>query len=568
MTSRRPEKKAGPRTEFAWFVNVGIQAYQRRRQLPTLELVQAEIATNIAIGVRTLQGWRSRQLPGRYEDLLHFAQLCLKTAPDLDRRWVLELFRTANLSAYTEQALTALGLDEPPVLSGEATHGPATTLREYCIRPDAMFQRVRLQEFVGREWLTAQVDAFLNEPGQRSGALIVHGPVGVGKTTFLAHLVQQRRYVQIFGEQVPGEANVSRAMRSLMAQLITRYQIEPYCQCQTFPEALPSDDVSLDRVLRAAASRLKPDERIVIVCDALNEVGTVPGGNVLGLPAVLPDGVYLILSHGLLPIRLNFEFTPQTIWLDPEGNENRRDLQTYLQLAIQHPNLTAWCNGQQASPDACVRKLLERSGGSWLYMSHLIAELRRGHRGQQFPHQLPTSLANHYAAYAAHWRDSNRTKWDALYAPLFTTLAAAREPISLDQLVEWAGVTAPRSEVKHLLREAWRPFIFENVHPQVGTVYAVYHHSLRAFAAGQVDRSSLSIASLHVINDLAAHTVQAHRRIAQYCRAQSEGDGSKLKDHEYAGRYLAEHLEHAQTRPTAPLLGYRETRIVSKLVPA
>ena len=553
MTSRRSQKKAGPRTDFAWLVNAGILACQHRRRLPTLELVQAEVATNIGLGVRTLQAWRANQLPGRYEDLLHFARLCLKTAPDLDRRWVLDLFRTANLSAYTEQALAELGLNEPLAVSNGASSGCTIALQEYCIRPDAVFQRVNLPEFVGREWLTAQVDAFLNESTRRSGALIVHGPVGVGKTTFLAHLVQQRDYVHVFGEQVPGEANVSRALRSLMAQLITRYQIEPYSQCRTFPETLPSDDVSLDRVLRAAASRLKPDERIVIVCDALNEVGVVPGRNVLGLPTVLPDGVYLIVSHGLLPIHLNFEFTPHTIWLDPASDENRHDLQAYLHLVVQQPNVAAWCNTHQQSSSEFVKVFLERSGGSWLYISHLITEIRRGHHGPQFPHHLPTSLANYYAAYVAQWRDPDMTRWDTLYAPLFSTLAVAREPITLDQLIEWAGVTAPRSEVKRLLREAWRPFIFENEHPQAGTVYAVYHHSLRAFAAGQVDRSGLSIASLHVIDDLKAHTVQAHRRIAQYYRDRCDGDWSKLNSHEYASRYLADHLEQSQSRPTAPL---------------
>ncbi len=553
MPTHRPQKKVGPRTEFAWFVNAGIQAYQRRRRLPTLELVQTEIATNLGLGVRTLQAWRADQLPGRYEDLLHFAQLCLKTAPDLDRRWVLDLFRTAELSVYTEQALAEIGLNEPPGLQSESLIEPASLVREFCIRPDAVFQRVGLNEFVGREWLIDRVDEFLNDPAQRSGALIVHGEVGVGKTTFLAHLVQQRDYLHVFGEQVPGEANLSRALRSLMAQLITRYQIEPYSQCRSFPESLPSDDISLDRVLRAAASRLRPGERIVIVCDALNEVGTVPGGNVLGLPSVLPDGVYLLVSHGLLPVRLNFKFMTQTIWLDPLSVENLADLQAYLRQVVRRPDVAWWCDVHPHTVDEFVKIFLERSDGSWLYISHVISEICRGRHGPYLPHQLPTSLANHYAAYAAQWRDPDMARWDALYAPLFTTLAVAREPIDLDQLIDWAGVTAPRSEVKHLLREAWRPFIFEIEHPQAGTMYAVHHHSLRAFAAGQVDRSGLSIASLHLIDDLKAHTVQAHRRIAQYYRDRSEDDWSKLNGHEYASRYLADHLERSQSRPTAPL---------------
>jgi hypothetical protein len=94
------------------------------------------------------------------------------------------------------------------------------------------------------------------------------------------------------------------------------------------------------------------------------------------------------------------------------------------------------------------------------------------------------------------------TKWDAVYAPLFVTLVAAREPISLDRLIEWSGVTAPRPEVRRLLREDWRPFIQERQDPVQGTLYALYHHSLYDFAMGKVDRRGLTITSLHVLDDL------------------------------------------------------------------
>ena len=84
-------------------------------------------------------------------------------------------------------------------------------LKAQIIQPDPVFQRVHLAEFVGREWLTAKVDGFLNDPLHRSGVFVLTGEVGVGKTTFLAHLVQQRNYIQLFGEQVPGAAQYFRA---------------------------------------------------------------------------------------------------------------------------------------------------------------------------------------------------------------------------------------------------------------------------------------------------------------------------------------------------------------------
>lgn len=48
--------------------------------------------------------------------------------------------------------------------------GDFISLDEYYIPPDGVFQRVRVDEFVGRDWLTAKADAFLNDPNRKSGA--------------------------------------------------------------------------------------------------------------------------------------------------------------------------------------------------------------------------------------------------------------------------------------------------------------------------------------------------------------------------------------------------------------
>ena len=124
-----------------------------------------------------------------------------------------------------------------------------------------------------------------------------------------------------------------------------------------------------------------------------------------------------------------------------------------------------------------MRTLLERSHGNWLFLSHVVAEIRQRPQARRESHGLPASLANHYAKHATSWRDKDVAKWDTVYAPVFTTLVAAREPISLDRLIEWSGVTVPRQEVRRLLREDWRPFIREHHDPTQGTLYELYHPS-------------------------------------------------------------------------------------------
>ncbi|MBL0294944.1 MAG: ATP-binding protein [Saprospiraceae bacterium] len=150
--------------------------------------------------------------------------------------------------------------------------GDFVSLNEYYIPPDGVFQRVRVDEFVGRDWLTAKVDAFLNDPNQKSGAFLLVGDAGVGKTAFMAHLVKERRYLHLFAEQVPGQAMLQRALQSLGSQPGTRYQIDPYKDRDTL-NALSVFPDFLERILRLAASTLTEGEKIVIVCDALDEAG-------------------------------------------------------------------------------------------------------------------------------------------------------------------------------------------------------------------------------------------------------------------------------------------------------
>ncbi len=545
---QRLPKKTGPRTDFAWLVNEGVKAYQHQRRLPTLEMIQEEIASALAISARTLQPWRADRYPDRHEDLTRFASLCVRMAPELGQRWVIDLFRAANMSRYADQALVGIGMGRSELISGPRKNDLDGKLDACYIRPDAIFQQVKIDDFVGRDWLIAQVDAFLTDPSRKSGAFVLVGEVGVGKTAFLAHLVQQRNYIHLFGEQVRTAANVSRALRSLMAQLIMRYRLEPFAQEYLQPDSVPNDPIALERLLRLAASQLKPAERLVIVCDALDEVGMVPGGNVLGLPSVLPDGVYLIVSHELVPIHLNFQFVPHIVRLDLDSAENRRDMQAYLQRIAKRPQVTGWLEVQRCSASDFVQGLLTESGGSWLYLAHRVAEICAEQSKPCEPGRLPAGMAMLYAEHAAWWRETDAHRWEAVYAPLFATLAAAQEPITLDQWLQWANVNAPWSEVKRLLREAWCPFILQREDPQRGTVYTLYHHSLRDFAIGGFDRTGLSLAGQYVIDDLQEQIYAAHRRIVDYYRQRRGGSWSRLLGHDYADRHLAHHIEQLKVR--------------------
>jgi len=98
-------------------------------------------------------------------------------------------------------------------------------LRDAYISPRDVFQRVKLDRFVGRDWLIAKVDNFLRDHDR--GYFILEAEAGLGKTAFLAHLVEKRDAIHLFAEQARGQEGVAHGLKSLAAQLILTWGLQP-----------------------------------------------------------------------------------------------------------------------------------------------------------------------------------------------------------------------------------------------------------------------------------------------------------------------------------------------------
>ncbi len=443
--------------------------------------------------------------------------------------------------------------------------GDYVTLRDLYVPPDSVYERVRTAEFIGRHWLIARIDTFLSDPKQKCGVLVVEGEAGVGKTAVMAHLVQERNYLHLFAEQLPGDANVNRALQSLGSQIVTRYQLQEYTQHDTLPAIVGFPDF-LERLLRLAASKRSKGEKIVIICDALDEAGVAANGNIFGLPAVVPDGVYILLTQRLQPVRLSFKNTNlQIIRLDPTSADNQGDVTAYLRIAARQSAIAGQLHQRGYSEEHFVKTLTERSNGIWMYLQYVIEEIGRGERDLLDLDRLPPGLAGYYAEYWSRWRDGRRgdgvEKWDILYAPLLATLAAAQAALPLERLLHWSGVTIHKYTAQRLLGEAWRAFVTQARQasptlPPTGTVartvplaqvehYSIYHASLRDFISGKVDAERLTFEARAVAAELRQRTSDAHVRIVEQLRQQCSGDWLKLIADDYARLHLTTHLQAA-----------------------
>lgn len=218
-----------------------------------------------------------------------------------------------------------------PVLSG-TFYGPVSVfsasqyadLRRKLIDIAPILTRVHLSRFVGREFVKVALDRFLDENPRGYFRLI--GQPGIGKTTFLAHLVRQRGYIHHFIDRSQGITSLAAGLENLAAQVIAAHNLG-WEQVGLPPEA-GRDGAFLAARLNEAAQALPAGQKLVVVVDALDEAERPAAGNALCLPAALPYRVYIVVAHRTDHVRL--ETAPGTpvrpFTISASGTANLKDV--------------------------------------------------------------------------------------------------------------------------------------------------------------------------------------------------------------------------------------------------
>lgn len=254
-------------------------------------------------------------------------------------------------------------------------------LRDAVIQPSEVFRRVHIESFVGRRWLIGLVDSILNDENNRCGYLMLKAHAGLGKTAFLAWLVKERNYIHHFVELAPGQEGIEKGLKNLAAQIILAYKLnEDERVSDAIPDAAGRTDY-LYRLLSQAADKRGPGERIVVVVDALDEAGTPRNQNVLGLPKVLPDGVFFIVSMRPVQVTLYSDrpITPSwTLEILAESTENLDDMKSFLQASAAWPKVKQALDESRYTADDFIDALMKKSGGLWIYLHFVIPDIERG----------------------------------------------------------------------------------------------------------------------------------------------------------------------------------------------
>jgi hypothetical protein len=424
--------------------------------------------------------------------------------------------------------------------------GASERLRDVCFDPAPLVRDLNLAHFSGRDWLIEKIDGFIS--GRLRGHLIIHAEAGLGKSALAAHLVGTRPWLYHF-TQLPGGRSPEAARKSLAAQLIARWGLlDEWAPGGALPPAAAGPDW-FAWLLDAAAAKCREEgagERIVLMVDGLDEAeaeGPAGRGLPLGLPDILPDGVFVVATTRF---GIGLSRNPAE-WLEigVEGADNLADMFRFIDNVTRPDNGDSRlieALGRAAVDLAWFRREVARAcDGVWIYLRYVLDEIRDGIRDPRSVGDLPGELADYYAQQVRRWRgdpgdEAAGRRWEQVRLPLLGVLAAARGPLTVTELASFAGV--PTAEARAFIEGTARVLLSDDDGGPPGTPRsALRHPSLRDLLTGTTSagRSDLAI----VAPVFAAQTVLAHQKIT--AALVPPGPPSQ-RDWDDIGRYARHHL--------------------------
>lgn len=339
----------------------------------------------------------------------------------------------------------------------------------------------RIKRFVGREFVFNKFKKFVEDNDK--GYFTVIGEPGMGKSAIASKYVYDY-HVPCYFNVVTNAANTPETfLRSLRNQLIKRYGL-------TDIQSYGLTDIktaSLSAILEEVRDRLDPQQPLIIVVDALDEVKQEQGAeNILHLPQYLPDKVYFFLTrrpfNDKTEKRLYTDIDTPQVELDlrKERENNQDDLKKaliwYLQEDEEYKDkLNLWLKENGYTLEQFIELVSEKVVDNFMYLVCLMDALKKAEYKKFDLNQLPPKLEDYYDL---HWQRMGMTKAENRDKVLIIyTIKEILTPIPKEAIADILGMEL--TTVERVLTEWYQYFKLENIEGEI--CYNFYHLSFRSY---------------------------------------------------------------------------------------
>lgn len=321
----------------------------------------------------------------------------------------------------------------------------------------ASFLYSKRRDFHGRDWLFRKLDEWRADSG-RGRTLLITGDPGVGKSAIVAQLVHLNPNRQVLAyhccrADTPETLRPARFIAGLAGMIAS--QIESYAaqlDNPTVEKALSLDRRETDPASAFEEGILAPLHEVppppggprYILIDALDEaLMTREGKLLLSLLAPsrlnrLPDWLRIVVTTREDPDVLRQLSGLHAEKVRADDPENLKDVEGFIVFRLNQPELHKRLADAGVSVDEALRKLLERSGGNFLWAEQALEGLEAEILQVDHLDELPPGLTGlYFRFFERHFPD------DASYEParrVLEVVTAAREPLTGAEIAEAAGL--------------------------------------------------------------------------------------------------------------------------------
>jgi hypothetical protein len=400
-----------------------------------------------------------------------------------------------GIESSGQQSVSLGGNNEGVIITGNIYQylgqSPPTLSQYIRIKEFESLVNARTSEFIGRGYIFDSIHKrLINSQDFPSGYILIEGEPGIGKTSLFAQLVKEKGYIHHFNISSQNIRTARDFLGNVCAQLIAAYQLN----YTTLPDNATRDSGFLSQLLLEAVAKSNGNP-VVVLIDALDEAeddGLPSEANRLFLPQVLPAGVFFLVStRPQYEYRLQID-SREVISIDRDSPQNKEDITLYIEKFIQgHSDkmqsaISLW----GLTSEEFVYTLMDKSEGNFMYLVHVLKDIAAGHISPQNIdniNKLPQGLKSYYQRHWRTMRAFDEARFGNYYQPVVCILAAAREPVTIKQIVEWTKNNWPQLNEFEILQviRMWREFLNED-NSLTPITYRIYHSSFQDFLKEEV----------------------------------------------------------------------------------